>query len=110
MRPSPPPCFLTIMQKNIPKEFEFLGMFLSADLIVPIATAAGLIFIIYRLYVLNYESDEMEVFIKVGGDKRDEKEFEKFVKARKFYNNGFLLICMFVLIVFYACFLADVLF
>lgn len=52
----------------------------------------------------------MEVFIKVGGDKRDEKEFEKFVKARKFYNNGFLLICMFVLIVFYACFLADVLF
>ena len=56
---------------------EELEIFFSAGIIVPDAIAIGIVALIYKFI---FVSDDMEDFVKSGGDKSDEKEFCRFVR------------------------------
>ncbi len=59
---------------------EELEIFFSAGIIVPVAIAIGIVALICIFYKFNFVSDDMEDFVKSGGDKSDEKEFCRFVR------------------------------
>ena len=50
-------------------------IFFSAGIIVPVAIAIGIVALICIFYKFNFVSDDMENFVKSGGDKSDGKEF-----------------------------------
>ena len=47
---------------------------------MPVAIAIGIVALICIFYKFNFVSDDMEDFVKSGGDKSDEKEFCRFVR------------------------------
>lgn len=49
----------------------------------------------------------MESFIKSGGDKRDEREFRRFVHDGKFYGNTIIIACIAALVCAYCAFAAP---
>lgn len=83
---------------------EELEIFFSAGIIVPVAIAIGIVALICIFYKFNFVSDDMEDFVKSGGDKSDEKEFRRFVRDRKFYGNTIIIACIAALVCAYCTF------
>ena len=83
---------------------EELEIFFSAGIIAPVAITIGIVALICIFYKFNFVSDDMENFIKSGGDKRDEREFRRFVRDRKFYGNTIIIACLAVLVLTYCAF------
>ncbi len=86
---------------------EELEIFFSVGIIAPIAIVIGIVALICIFYKFNFVSDDMESFIKSGGDKRDEREFRRFVRDRKFYGNTIIIACIAALVCAYCAFAAP---
>ena len=66
--------------------------------------AIGIAALICIFYKFNFVSDDMESFIKSGGNKHDEREFRRFVRDRKFYGNTIIIACFAALVCAYCAF------
>lgn len=86
---------------------EELEIFFSVGIIAPIAIVIGIVALICIFYKFNFVSDDMESFIKSGGDKRDEREFRRFVHDGKFYGNTIIIACIAALVCAYCAFTAP---
>lgn len=86
--------------------FDFL---LDVDIIIVFTMFVAAIVLAYCLFKVNNSEigDEMETFIKNGGDKSDDASFERFRKGRKFRKNLLISIAFFVLVAEYINYVAD---
>lgn len=70
--------------------------------------AAGFV-LTYSFFKVNRSEigDEMETFIRNGGDKSDDVAFEKFRKGRKFFKNLLIFIAFLMLVAGYINYVAN---
>lgn len=86
--------------------FDFL---LDGEIVVVFAIFVAAIVLAYCFFKVNYSDlgDEMEAFIKNGGDKSDDAAFDKFRKGRKTLKNLLIFIAFSVLVAEYINYVSD---